>query len=71
MQRVARGKSQGLSLGLELDFHFEDAAQKANRFILHHVILIAQRLAPIDMENFPDIAVGVSPNELVTPRLID
>src|SRR4029077_1662669 len=48
----------------------DDFARKdVNRFILLVVILQRQHLSRLDMENLPHIAVGLRPDDLVSPRL--
>jgi hypothetical protein len=47
------------------------AALDEPRLVLHPMELEAQRLARLDEEHFPDVFVGLGPDELVAPRLLD
>src|SRR3954471_122716 len=49
----------------------EPARQDHDRLVLHPVILERQRLAGVDVEDLADVAVGVRPDQLVAPGLLD
>src|SRR5918996_5959717 len=68
MEAIPRFQSDPCLCPVRLQIHVHDAAEKANGFILHPVILIAQRFRLLDMENLSDIPIGVSPNEFIAPR---
>ncbi len=45
--------------------------EHVQRFVLHVVVLAAQRMAGLHMEDLPDIAIGSGPDQLVPPGLLD
>src|SRR5262249_28219413 len=65
--QVARARR--LAVG-EVD-QVHPAAQQHDRLVLDPVILQRQRLAGADVEDLADIALGLGPDLLVAPRLID
>jgi hypothetical protein len=59
------------SLACQLYLHLQRSTQQSNCFILDSMVLITQRFPFVDMENFSHIARGMSPDELVAPRLFN
>jgi hypothetical protein len=70
VETFARRQAQRPPFAVALDVHFQNAGQKTNRLILDHVILVAQRLAFVNVENLADIALGVRPDDLVAPGFL-
>src|SRR6185436_7280747 len=54
-----------------LNFEQQLPRPEENRFVLHVVVLQAQRMAGLDVQYLPHIACGLRPVQLVTPRLVD
>src|SRR5438309_8965025 len=46
------------------------APQDVNRFVLLVVILQRQHVSGLGMANLPEVAVGLRPDDLVSPRLL-
>src|ERR1043166_7234784 len=58
-----------LRAGAELDDRL--SAKHVQRFVLHLVILAAQRVPRLDVEDLPHVALGAGPDQLVAPGLLD
>jgi hypothetical protein len=46
-------------------------SEQEDRLIFALVILEAQQVARLDVQNLADVAIGLRPNELMTPRFLD
>src|SRR5438105_2860496 len=49
----------------------QPTGEHADRFVLDAVVLKAQRFALAQMQDLSDVTVGMRPDELVAPRLVD
>jgi hypothetical protein len=67
MDGVARLHLNLFQLAIDLDLIQHSARMQVDRFFLKVVILEAQRVTGVDVENLADIACGLGPMKLVTP----
>ena len=73
---VAEGVALGDLDGLELTADLPELEPGATllhepRLVLHLVVLKAERVAGADVEELADVRVGLGPDELPAPRLLD
>jgi 23S rRNA pseudouridine2605 synthase len=69
MERLARAHANSALVGALSHLEVHLAGLDQERLVLRDVILPGELRAGIDMENFADIPVRFSPNQLVAPRL--
>src|SRR5689334_18369558 len=62
-------RARRLAIGEEDQLH--PAAQQHDRLVLDAVILQRERLARSDVEDLADVAIGLGPDQLVAPGLVD
>ena len=71
MQALARRQTQLLLLAIFLNIQFKHASEQPNRLVLDVVKLVTQGFPFVDVQYLPDVAIGMSPNQLITPWFIN
>src|SRR5262249_55149539 len=59
----------GLELAVLLNFEEELSRLQVDGLVLHVVVLEAQRVPGVDVDDLPHVAIGLRPMQLVAPRL--
>jgi hypothetical protein len=71
MEAITRDEAKSRSSFVGLQIHVQNSGQQPNGLVLYAMILITQRFPFVDMKNFPDIALSLGPDELMTPWFVD
>src|SRR5712691_1346486 len=71
MKRLPRPERELATIAVGLDRQFQLAPDNIERLLFHFVILQAETLAAIDVQNLADVAAGLGENQFVSPRFRD